>query len=244
MANFAAHLYGAAAVSSAATLGAYSLGWAGPEQTQMFFFLGVAGGLAPDIDADNSTPVRGFFNLLGVVLAFLVSFALVGRLPVVELALLWCGLFLVVRYGMFELFARFTVHRGVWHSWLAVAFAALATVNGLYHRFGLSAWESWLGGLFVALGYLTHLCLDELASVDLLGNRVKRSFGTALKPFSTAAPRASLAMLVAVIALAYVAPPLQPVLEVGRGHGLSLDSLQARILGDKDWLARVRAALR
>lgn len=244
MAKFAVHLYGAAAVSSAGALGAYSLGWAGSWETQMLFFLGVAGGLLPDIDADNSTPVRGFFTLLGVALAFLVSFTLVGRLPVLELALVWCGLFLAVRYGMFEVFARLTVHRGVWHSWLAAAFAALATVAGLYHGAGLSPRQSWLGGLFVGIGYLTHLCLDELASVDLLGRRVKSSFGTALKPFSFSSPWASLTMLVVAIALAYVAPPLQPVLEAGSGHRLSFDTLRAGILGDKDWLARVRAALR
>ena len=88
MANFSGHLYGAAAVSSAGALGIYSLGWAGPEQTQMLFFLGVAGGLLPDIDSDNSTPVRAFFTLLGVVLAFLRSFTLVRRFPILELALI------------------------------------------------------------------------------------------------------------------------------------------------------------
>jgi hypothetical protein len=243
MANFTAHLYGGALVSSAAALSLYAAGLASPQQTQTWFFLGVAGGLLPDIDSDSSAPVRGFFTLLGMVLAFLVSFALVGRFPVLELALIWGAVFLLVRYGLFELFARFTVHRGVWHSWLAIAFAGLATANGTHYLLGLSAWDSWVSGIFVSLGYLTHLCMDELASVDLLGNRVKRSFGTALKPFSASAPWASGLMLMAVIALAYAAPTLNPVIKVWKAQGLSVAALETRLLGKRDWLARIRGML-
>ena len=38
-----------------------------------------------------------------------------------------------------------------------------------------------MSGLFVSVGYVIHLVLDEIYSVDLTGARVKRSFGTALK---------------------------------------------------------------
>ena len=215
-------------MSSAGALAVHGLGWTDPGQTQMLFFVGVFGSLLPDIDADNSSPVRGFFTLLGVVLAFLTSFALIGRFLLPQLALVWVGVFLVVRYGLFEVFARFTVHRGVWHSWLAVGFAAFAAVNGAFHLLRFPAWESWLAGGFVALGYLTHLCLDEIASVDLLRNRVKRSFGTALKPFSTASPTASVAMFLGAVALAYLAPTVDPVLAAaGR---LQLDGLALSFL--------------
>ena len=33
----------------------------------------------------------------------------------------------------------------------------------------------------VILGFLSHLLLDEMFSVDLRGTRIKRSFGTAMK---------------------------------------------------------------
>ena len=229
MANFVGHLYGSAAVSSAGAIGVYSLGWAGPEQTQALFFLGVAGGLLPDIDSDNSTPVRGFFTLLGVVLAFLVAFALVGRFPVVDLVLIWGGVFLLVRYGVFEVFARFTVHRGIWHSWLATVFAGVASTNAGFHLVGLSAFDAWLAGFFVAMGYLTHLCLDEVASVDILGNRVRRSFGTALKPFSLSSPRASLAMLALVVGLSFLAPDLEPASGSTQQFGLFVDAMTSRL---------------
>jgi hypothetical protein len=240
MANFSGHLYGGAFVSAAGALGVYSLGWAGPEQTQMLFFLGVAGGLLPDIDSDNSAPVRGFFTLLGVALAFLVSFTLVGRFPVLELALIWCGIFVLIRYGLFELFARLTVHRGVWHSWLGALFAGLAATNIAFHLAGLAAWDAWLAGAFVTGGYLTHLTLDEMASVDLLGNRVRRSFGTALKPFSLAHPWSSAAMLAAVTALTLPAPTVRPVLELGHREDLSAQVLYVRLLGEQGWISELR----
>jgi hypothetical protein len=236
MASFVTHLYGAALVSSVAALGLHSAGLAGPQETQTFFFLGVAGGLLPDIDADASKPVRGFFSLLAVVLAFFVAFALIGRLRLLDVTLVWLATFLLVRYGFFEAFARLTVHRGIWHSWLAVALAALGTANVVHHLLGAAAWEAWISGGFVALGYLTHLCMDELASVDLWGNRVRRSFGTALKPFSLAAPWASLGMLSAVLALGYLAPSIDPLLQAARDHGWDGGALEARVTAARDWL--------
>lgn len=243
MANFSGHLYGGAIISSFAALTVYSIGWTGPQQTQWLFLLGVTGGLLPDIDSDNSTPVRGFFTLLGIVLAFWVSFAFVGRFPVLNLMLIWSAVFVVVRYGVFEVFARFTVHRGIWHSWLGVVFAGVATADAAHYFAGMNAFDSWLAGFFVALGYLTHLLLDEMASVDLLGNRVRRSFGTAMKPFSMAYPRASIGMLAGVIALSVPAPALESVVAAGERYGFSADALQARVLGDGDWMTQLRGVL-
>jgi hypothetical protein len=129
MANFATHLYGGALVSSVASLGLYSSGLAGPEQTQTCFFLGVAGGLLPDIDSGASKPVRVAFTILAVGLAFATAFALVGRLPLLDLVLVWGGTFLLVRYLVLEAFARLTVHRGAWHSCLAVVLMGLLSAN-------------------------------------------------------------------------------------------------------------------
>jgi len=216
MASFQGHLYGSAAVSAAAGLGVDSLGWAQPDQVLALFMLGVVGGLLPDIDADNSTPVRILFILLGVAAAFLVSLSLADGIGLGERVLLWGLVFLLVRFGLFEVFARFTVHRGVWHSWLAAAFVALATVVVAYRLVGIPALGSWLAGSFVALGYLTHLCLDEIAGVDLRNNRIKRSFGTALKPFSIASPPASVAMLLGTLVLFYLAPSTAPLVAAAK----------------------------
>jgi len=213
MAGFSGHLYGGATASAALALTVDRLQWAQPDQIQMLFVLGVVGGLLPDIDSDNSTPVRIVFTLLGVAAAFLVGIVFVEDCTVVELALIWSAVFLLVRFGLLEVFSRLTVHRGIWHSWLGAAFASLAVADIAYHLGGFPPWESWLAGFFMAAGYLTHLCLDEIASLDLLGNRVKRSFGTALKPLSIASPAASTAMFSGVLLLACFAPTLDPVVE-------------------------------
>ncbi|MEY6431064.1 metal-dependent hydrolase [Thioalkalicoccus limnaeus] len=243
MANFSTHLYGAAVVSSAAALGLHSAGLADTTQAQTYFAIGVIGGLLPDIDADSSRPVRAFFSFTGALAAFLVCFALVDRFPVVELALIWSLVYLTVRYGVFEVFIRFTVHRGIWHSWLAMLFVALATANLAYWALGLPAWDAWVCAGFVAIGYLTHLCLDEIASVDLLNSRVKRSFGTAMKPFSLRSPGASLAMAAAAALLLFSAPSLMPVIEAGRSLDEAWASRVERPQRPSSWFAGWPTAL-
>jgi len=76
-----------------------------------------------------------------------------------------------------------------------------------------------------------------LASVDLWGHRVRRSFGTALKPFSLAAPGASLAMLAAALALGFTSPSIQPAREVGHAYGWDSRALQARAMDASVWFA-------
>ena len=240
MANFTTHLYGGAAVASIASLGMYSLGLADTRQAQFYFALGTIGGLLPDIDSDSSTPVRGFFTLLGVALAFVVSFAVVGKVPLAELGLVWLSIFCFVRFGVFEVFARLTVHRGVWHSWLAAFFVAAATTNLAFWSIRTPVLEAWLSGLFVAIGYVTHLCLDEIASVDLLNSRVKRSFGTALKPFSASSLSASGLMLIALLVLIYCAPSFDPVLVAANERGLLPNEFGAWIRDPSLWLADLR----
>ena len=241
MANFKGHLYGAVAVSSVAALGAYALGWVGMHKTLWMFLLGVTGGVLPDIDSDHSIPVRWFFNVLGVVLAFWASFLAFGHVPLWALIPVWALMFLFARFGLYEIFARFTVHRGIWHSWLATAFVGLASANLAYHLARWSAWEAWVAGLFMALGYLTHLSLDEIASVDLSGRRLRRSFGTALKPFSLAYPYASLGMLTATVVLAITAPTLAPVLAAGEYYGLDFGTFPSWLWGEEAWVQAARA---
>jgi hypothetical protein len=206
MADFQTHLNAGILVSGAATVGLHGLGFGAPGQALTLFALGVTGSLLPDIDADASAPVRATFAVLGAVLAFAWTLPVMGRFLPLESALIWCGLFLAVRSLLQMAFARFTVHRGIWHSWLGIAFATLATVDLAYWLLRESARGAWVAGGMVGLGYFTHLCLDELYSVDLIGTRVSRSFGTALKPFSLSDPLSSLSMAAAVGALAWLAP--------------------------------------
>jgi membrane-bound metal-dependent hydrolase YbcI (DUF457 family) len=157
--------------------------------------------------------VRTVFGVLGAALAFAWTLPHVDHYAPIALMLIWVGSFLGVRVLLYAAFARLTRHRGIWHSLLAALFAALVAVNLLHWTLGQAPGLSWAGGLMVGIGYLTHLVLDEAFGVDLLGVRVKRSFGTALKPWSLKDPAASLMLAAATALLVWLAPPAHRIQE-------------------------------
>lgn len=243
MANFQTHLNGGILVSAVATLSLQIADLVQDGQVMVLFILGVVGSLLPDIDSNSSKPVRGFFSVLGVGLAFAMTLPLTARLGPLVLAGLWIGVYLFVRYGLFEIFTRLTVHRGIWHSWLGIAVALLTTTNLAYWIWDQSPEPAWIAGLMVGIGYLTHLVLDELFSVDLVNARLKRSFGTALKPFSSSSPWSSLAMMVVIAILAWLAPsPDSLLVKFDADQLLDRDAVLARIESALNWsLAQMNA---
>jgi hypothetical protein len=207
MADFKTHMIGAAAVSGIAATGLLLIGIAGNGAVAAYFVLGVVGGLLPDLDSDTSIPVRVAFTVLAIWTCFLLVFHLGHRYSLIELVALWAACYLAVRYGVFTLFAQITAHRGLFHSLPAAAAAALVTVLIAHRIFGQSAVEAWLCGAFVALGFLVHLLLDEIYSVDLMGAQLKRSFGTALNLGSASNPYGTAALYGVVAGLFYLSPP-------------------------------------
>lgn len=211
MANFRTHLTGGALVAGTAAFASYGEGLSNSAETQALFALGTVASLLPDIDADDSKPARGVFNLAGVVAGFLVAFALAGRVGLIEQVMIWLAVAALIAFPVRWAFATLTVHRGIWHTLLMAVVVALATTVAADALLGLSALGAWLAGGFALLGYLTHLVLDELASVDLLDRRVKRSFGTALKPVSLRAWPWTVALMGAGVVLAGLTPDPEPV---------------------------------
>ena len=206
MADFKTHMAGAALVSGLAGA-AVAVGSSLPEATILgLFFLGVVGGILPDIDSDVSIPIRVAFNLLSVIAAFLVIFEFVERLSLVELCLLGLAAFIAVRFGVFSLFASFTVHRGIIHSIPAGIVAGLITVWLAYSIFDTPVFNAWLAGSFVFGGFLVHLILDEIYSVDLMGRTIKKSFGTAFNLGSMGNLWGTAGLYLAIAGLYYVCP--------------------------------------
>lgn len=201
MADFRTHLGVAAAGGAALAHGGWQAALWDPWQGAVVLALVTFGGILPDIDADRSRAIRLVFNLLAVPVAVAGALSLQARLTPGALMLACGGLYLAVRHLAGPLFSRFTVHRGLWHSLLAAALCGLAGTALSFRLLEQPAETAWLHGLALSLGFVIHLALDELFSVDLTGARIKRSFGTALKPFAWRSPGGSVAMLAAALAL-------------------------------------------
>lgn len=183
MANFNMHLNTAAVVSGtlAATLSAFH--YIDIKTSFYCFFAGIIGGILPDIDHENSIPVRILQFVLANLIAFLIISKYLVKLKLFEIIGIWLGVYLLFE-GIFYFFKKYTVHRGIIHSIPVGVLFSLMTMLFLNKVLGLSVNKSYYIGLFVLIGYFTHLILDEIYSVDIAGKRIKKSFGSAFKLFS------------------------------------------------------------
>jgi LexA-binding, inner membrane-associated putative hydrolase len=216
MANFNTHL-GVAATGSALCATVALAGHAAPQNYLLTLTLaGTIGGILPDIDLDKAIPARVLFSALGAVSAFIALFSLPKQYSIVELWIVWIGVYLAVRYGGHKLFQERTHHRGIFHSLLAGAFFMALTAIIFDRVFGEPPALAWLTGLFVLIGFIIHLVLDEIYSVDIEGAAIKKSFGTALKLFDYHSWRASGLMGAAFAGAVMLAPPANDFYEIVR----------------------------
>ncbi len=207
MANFNTHL-AVAAVGSGLCATVALAGHAAPQSYLLTLTLaGTIGGILPDIDLDKAIPSRMLFAALGAVSAFIALFTLSRQYSIAELWIVWLAVYLAVRYGGHRFFQQNTRHRGIFHSLLAGLFFMALTAIVFDRAFGEPAKLAWLTGLFVLIGFIIHLVLDEIYSVDIEGATIKKSFGTALKLFDYHSLRASGLMGAALAGLVFVTPP-------------------------------------
>jgi len=210
MADFKTHLGTASVVSMLSATVFYGSGTITPQQVILYFCLGTFSGTLPDIDSDTSTALKNFFNFLGVLLAFLVLFSRIGRLSIIEMMIIWAGIFSLIRYGIFKIFTRYTVHRGIFHSipaGLATGLVVCVIGNQFFH---MTPINSWMSGFFACLGYISHLVLDEIYSIELSSARIKWTFGSACKFFSLDNWHYYVYVYVVVSILFYLTPDSKP----------------------------------
>jgi membrane-bound metal-dependent hydrolase YbcI (DUF457 family) len=168
--------------------------------------LTAVGGMLPDLDSDSGVPIREMFGLFAVVLPL----TLIPRFVEMHLsqegilAALLFG-YILIRYLGSRLFKCFTVHRGMFHSIPAMMIAGLVIYLG-YHSPDRRLRVLLACG--VMTGFLSHLVLDELYSVDLRGMKVRLNqfAGTAVKFVSPsfAATASCYALLGGLLYLAYL----------------------------------------
>ena len=140
-------------------------------------------GMLPDLDSDGGIPLRE----ISMFCAAVVPMMMLNRFRDLSLshesmALAAMLIYVVIRFGAFEFFKRFTVHRGMWHSLPAAASAGL--IAYLVMPSESNAARAYKA-IAVVVGFMVHLILDEIWAVEVgVGRlRTKKSFGTALKFF-------------------------------------------------------------
>ncbi len=181
----------------------------------ILFAVTTIGSFLPDVDSDSGMPFYLVFGTMtlaatGVVLLYVLSssyatdWRYLAGIPLAALVFFWA-----VVGGILK---KCTRHRGIFHSLPAMVIAGVATFL-IAERFGLSDLTSLVFGAAMAVGFASHLALDELHSfVDLEGIPFipKKSLGTALKLFSDS-NRVNMATYIVLVALVYTAfgNPLQ-----------------------------------
>jgi len=139
------------------------------------------GGMLPDIDSDSGIPFRESMCFGAAIIPMLMLDRLreLG-LNYEQTVLVSASMYLFVRFGVGRLLARYTVHRGMFHSLpAAFTFAGVAFLISGCNDLQLRYFKAI--GIFI--GVMSHLMLDELYSIEWYRGRwrFKRSFGTAMK---------------------------------------------------------------
>ena len=184
LANFKSHITGSTIVGIA-------YGYWGVSSQSMSIESGIVAaglcsvsGMLPDLDSDSGIPLRETSLFVSAVVPILMihRFRDLG-FSTEDMAVASMLLYVAIRFIAVEFFKRYTVHRGMWHSVPAAAIAGLIA----YLVMPCQSEELRLfKSLAVVLGFLVHLIMDEIWSVDTSGGiRFKKSFGTALKFFGS-----------------------------------------------------------
>ncbi len=202
MANFRGHITTSALLGIGYGVGAtFGFGFT-PMQGALAGCLTAVGGLLPDLDLEHSTPSRELFALTAAVAPLVLMPRLLVWGGSFEAAMVSAVLiYLVVRYFGASIVGMLTVHRGMFHS-IPTMFIVAELVFLGYRSDELEVRLLMAGA--VAAGFLSHLILDELFSVQFNGIRVKlaKSAGSALK-FVGSSMVANLTTYVILCALTY-----------------------------------------
>ena len=184
MADFRTHITTSTVVGIGyGAAGVLSFGMTLEQGTLAAGLCGLAG-MLPDLDSDSGIPVRETIALSAAAVPLLLLDRLRDLgLERESIVLTGAIIYLVIRFGVADLFKRYTVHRGMWHSIPAAGIAGLLA-------YLLTAYDEMPVRLFktsaVVLGFFVHLILDEIWAIDFAHGlpRLKKSFGTAIKLWS------------------------------------------------------------
>jgi len=183
MANFNTHFMVGATASAVLSGTLLSMEVIYPPQAVMAFALGTFGSLMPDIDSDHSKSIGIGFTVVSLLVTILSVFIKSSTYSLIEMWLMAGVVFSSIRFGLIGAFRKVSKHRGMFHSIPVALIWGVVTAIVMHMFFGLNSLISWVYALMMSWGYIVHLILDEIYSVDLENRRIKKSSGTALKFF-------------------------------------------------------------
>jgi hypothetical protein len=139
-------------------------------------------GMLPDIDSDSGRPLHESLAFAAAVVPMmLLHYFQKWGLTHEQIVLAGAAAYLSIRFGLGMVLKHWTVHRGIFHS---LPMAAVFGEIGFLLASGDDVLRLYKAG-GVVIGFLSHLLLDEIYSVEWgHGLRLKSSFGTALKFWS------------------------------------------------------------
>jgi hypothetical protein len=180
MANFQTHLTASTILGVGYGGVAYQMYGVPPAASLLAASLCAVSGMLPDIDSGPGRPLREITTLMAAV----VPTMLFSRLEHLGLSQEWiiligAAIYVAIRFGLAGFLRHYTVHRGMFHSFPAAAIFGELTFL-LFYSENVALRTIIAGG--VVAGFLSHLLLDEIYSVQWDGRpRLKNSFGTAMK---------------------------------------------------------------
>jgi membrane-bound metal-dependent hydrolase YbcI (DUF457 family) len=188
MADYRTHVCTSGLIGVGVGIAAPLLGGFTPVQGALAGVLTAVAGMLPDLDSQSGRPVREVFGLT----AALAPVVLMERLrswsgDAEGTMLLAILLYIAIRYGAGTVLGMIAVHRGMYHSIPAMFIAAELTFLG-YMSEDVQTRLLMAGG--VLAGFLSHLILDEVYSVEWSGLAVKlkSSAGSAVKLWGKSFP--------------------------------------------------------
>jgi hypothetical protein len=155
-----------------------------------------------------------------------------------EMLIMGWFIFYMVRFGFIEIFRKVSKHRGIFHSIPVGLIWGVSITVIMYLFFKLNPLISWIYGIMMSFGYIIHLILDEIYSVDLGNRRVKKSAGTALKLFKLKTPNDKIQYLIVYLILIYLfsmAPDISIVQKAIFSHDAWLNFKSLLLPYDGKW---------
>lgn len=182
MAGFKQHISVASIISTGLSTTVYTFHLVTQLELLMLFILCLFGTSLPDLDSNTSKPLKATYNFLSIIIPSLLLYYLVTLEMITNVEnnmFVFLGIFLIfflIFFCFFRMMMKKTKHRGVIHSLPMGVLFSLITISIAYY---LNYPKNFilLSGLFVFVGFVVHLFLDELYSAV----KMKKSFGSAFK---------------------------------------------------------------